>query len=717
MKTSLNTHEFAIYTLWLRVISKTGSVFAALLSLLLIVSSAKQVEAATFNSNSVTIGGTGVTGTYYTDLSGTPKFSTLTTLGSFDRGSGRLTFVANSSTSSSNGSEDVSKVELFYRVYAATTTVTTTTPNFIAASLGVTSSSQGGSNKTWQSSTPPIVDILGATTNSGNYIVEFYFSGTSTVKNNSSIFQETPFKTYKATFTVTGSVPLTWTGNAGNSSWNSAANWADSNNRNGIPTSTTDVTIPNGLQTPYPLISGAEIDYVRNLTITGPRTTSSFDGGSLTTVGGELRVYGNFSDPNAGFAAAQGLFTLAGVDQAFDSDIFYRVSIQGGGTKSLSSNTSLGSTAGFMTIKRSLTFENGGGVIKTRTDNANRYGVSLNNGVGISGENETSYVLGVLNTGYTFSPSDLTSTFGNIGISLTASSSPDGVLVTRYTGLAYTGTAIKTASVTRSFYFVPTNTPASFSLAFTYLTTELNGNAAANLSFFSSPSTTNTFTSIGRTSVAANTVTLTNITSNLFSTFTVAESAVPLPVTLISFMATPTAQGAALLRWATATESNNRGFGIERQLGANEAWQSVGFVAAGATTGSTYEFTDKSLVNAPASAQAYYRLRQEDLNGKVTYSPVAAINRTAAVAATELTLSPVPVSGTDNLSVGLAEAGQAGIMVAVTNTQGQRLMSFTTQASTDGALSLPVTSLAAGVYIVTVQVPGQAARHARFVKL
>ncbi|AMR26993.1 hypothetical protein A0257_07655 [Hymenobacter psoromatis] len=143
----------------------------------------------------------------------------------------------------------------------------------------------------------------------------------------------------------------------------------------------------------------------------------------------------------------------------------------------------------------------------------------------------------------------------------------------------------------------------------------------------------------------------------------------------------------------------------------------MGFAAAGATTGSTYVFTDKSLTSAPASTQAYYRLRQEDLDGKVTFSPVAVINRNAAIASTELTLSPVPVGGSDNLSVGLAEAGQAGIMVAVINTQGQRLLSFTTQASADAALSLPVTSLAAGVYIVTVQVPGQAARHARFVKL
>jgi hypothetical protein len=45
------------------------------------------------------------------------------------------------------------------------------------------------------------------------------------------------------------------------------------------------------------------------------------------------------------------------------------------------------------------------------------------------------------------------------------------------------------------------------------------------------------------------------------------------------------------------------------------------------------------------------------------------------------------------------------------------LYSYTTQASSDAALSLPVERLAAGVYIVSVRVAGQAVRHARFVKL
>jgi hypothetical protein len=44
------------------------------------------------------------------------------------------------------------------------------------------------------------------------------------------------------------------------------------------------------------------------------------------------------------------------------------------------------------------------------------------------------------------------------------------------------------------------------------------------------------------------------------------------------------------------------------------------------------------------------------------------------------------------------------------------MLNFTTQTSTDAALSLPVQALAPGIYIVRVQAPGQPIRYARFVK-
>ena len=320
-----------------------------------------------------------------------------------------------------------------------------------------------------------------------------------------------------------------------------------------------------------------------------------------------------------------------------------------------------------------------------------------------------------------------TRAFGNMGFSLTPlNSSPaaGNITITRTTGTALTGVGDNLGnSAQRYFSIAGPGLGASglnLQLQVGYRLDELNGVSEQKLALFSSLTGTPPYTRLSTpppTDLVNHTITvgLTQLTSG--TTFTFGDGVTPLPVTLVSFSATPTAQGAALLRWVTATELNNRGFGIERQLGG-AAWQPVGYVAAtGRPTGSTYEFIDKSLISIDLTIPlAYYRLRQEDQDGTVTYSPVAVVARRAPLAANALQLFPVPVTGA-SLSVALAEAGQAGLEVAVTNTQGQRLLHFTTEASPDAALSLPVAQLAAGVYIVTVRVPGQAVRHARFVKL
>jgi len=165
------------------------------------------------------------------------------------------------------------------------------------------------------------------------------------------------------------------------------------------------------------------------------------------------------------------------------------------------------------------------------------------------------------------------------------------------------------------------------------------------------------------------------------------------------------------LKWITASELNNKGFGIERQVAGATTWESVGYVTGtNAANGSTYSFLDKTI---PSEAtQVYYRLRQEDKTGELTYSPVIAISRAAAGAA--LTLSPVPLDSSP-LLVSFAEASQAGVMIEIVNMQGQRVGRFASEGSAEG-VSLPLNHLAPGVYIVNVQVPGQATRHARFVK-
>ena len=86
-----------------------------------------------------------------------------------------------------------------------------------------------------------------------------------------------------------------------------------------------------------------------------------------------------------------------------------------------------------------------------------------------------------------------------------------------------------------------------------------------------------------------------------------------LPVNWLSFTATVRGKAVELV-WATATERNNRGFTVERREG-NGTFSPLGFVAAGAD----YRYTDAGV---RAGGRYVYRLRQEDTDGTMTYSPL-----------------------------------------------------------------------------------------------
>jgi hypothetical protein len=90
-----------------------------------------------------------------------------------------------------------------------------------------------------------------------------------------------------------------------------------------------------------------------------------------------------------------------------------------------------------------------------------------------------------------------------------------------------------------------------------------------------------------------------------------------LPVELTSFIGTPNGNSVTL-DWTTATELNNRGFEVERNIDNN--WITVGFVEGKGTTSDvqSYRFIDKlDLVNAQTIS---YRLRQIDYDGTYSYS-------------------------------------------------------------------------------------------------
>lgn len=168
------------------------------------------------------------------------------------------------------------------------------------------------------------------------------------------------------------------------------------------------------------------------------------------------------------------------------------------------------------------------------------------------------------------------------------------------------------------------------------------------------------------------------------------RSSVSLPVNLISFSAKATGLMASL-DWATASESGNAYFDVERSSDA-QSFTRVGRVTGQGTTTARqqYTFTDES----PASGANYYRLKQVDADGKFSYSPIrAVVIRTNG----ELTLLGNPVR--DELNVAGLVAGSTAELLDLTG-QVRHQQSVTTDR-----MQVNVRDLPAGTYLLRVVEP------------
>ncbi len=96
------------------------------------------------------------------------------------------------------------------------------------------------------------------------------------------------------------------------------------------------------------------------------------------------------------------------------------------------------------------------------------------------------------------------------------------------------------------------------------------------------------------------------------------------PVKLVDFRANAIGKDVRL-EWTTATESNNKGFEIQRSLDGR-TWVTVGFVpgAGNSSTTKNYNYTDRNL----NSGKYLYRLKQVDYDNQYNYSGVVNISIT-----------------------------------------------------------------------------------------
>lgn len=195
---------------------------------------------------------------------------------------------------------------------------------------------------------------------------------------------------------------------------------------------------------------------------------------------------------------------------------------------------------------------------------------------------------------------------------------------------------------------------------------------------------------------------------------------ITVPVELALFTAAQ--QGAAItLRWVTATETNNFGFHVERRAegsGVADTWETLGFVQGAGDTRSEsqYLFVDQSM---PGDGLYLYRLRQQDYDGSVTYSPEARVDyrlQPAALALEQNYPNPVSLSAGSGTTFTYDLPEAATVRLTISDMLGRSIGQLFEEQRPAGRYSARwnPAGLPAGTYIATLAVESATTGGAEF---
>ncbi len=177
---------------------------------------------------------------------------------------------------------------------------------------------------------------------------------------------------------------------------------------------------------------------------------------------------------------------------------------------------------------------------------------------------------------------------------------------------------------------------------------------------------------------------------------------IPVPVELTSFTAS-VKDNNVILEWTTATETNNKGFEIQR-ASSEQDWQQIGYLPGSGTTTEPkqYIFSDKEL-----STGIYnYRLKQIDLDGTFEYS--SEINAEVTLP-DEFTLSqnyPNPFNPSTVIEFGIPKESQVSLKIY--DVLGNEIVTLVNEVKPAGKYEVKFNAgnLSSGVYYCTLKAAG-----------
>jgi hypothetical protein len=224
-----------------------------------------------------------------------------------------------------------------------------------------------------------------------------------------------------------------------------------------------------------------------------------------------------------------------------------------------------------------------------------------------------------------------------------------------------------------------------------YLDYELAGIAKGELYFYKSENAGASWSFIGKdNNDEINDWVLKNNIDQLSRWALASNISNPLPLTLLSFTGRLD-NGQTLLQWTTAQEENSSYFEVQRSTDGSTFSPLFRVAATGTTTAATtYHGVDPT----PVPGSDYYRLKEVDLDGHFTYSPVV---RLTVAFNNSLTTWPNPVTQVVYLNIQVEQP--CTDMIGLYDINGRLIQEKAVQlGSGNNLLQWDLGRLARGVY-------------------
>ncbi|MCX6207934.1 MAG: serine hydrolase [Bacteroidetes bacterium] len=162
-----------------------------------------------------------------------------------------------------------------------------------------------------------------------------------------------------------------------------------------------------------------------------------------------------------------------------------------------------------------------------------------------------------------------------------------------------------------------------------------------------------------------------------------------LPIDLLSFNAKEIAESVIQLNWQSATKTNNNYFTVQRSSNKDN-WQEIVTIKGAGNSGVAKKYI--STDNNPLQGISYYRIKQTDFNGSVSYSEVRRVE--LGIKNLGISVYPNPVSNVLHIST------DSKAMLRIYNVVGKQIA---IHHLAQGDNSINIEQLSLGVYVAVIE--------------